>query len=80
MLTGLDHIGRLQILPLLIKKYMVTENPKYLRQFYQICNDHKPKVKEFNRMVVKRMENIKKRRKKLITEHNQVPFPGLKNV
>lgn len=80
MLTGADHLGRLQILPALIKKYKKTEDVKYLKQAYQICNDHRNKIKEFRKIIDMRMESLKKERKVRVTRNNQVPFPGLKNV
>lgn len=80
MLTGADHIGRLQILPALIRKYMKTENVKYLKQASQICNDHKSKIREFKRIIEMKIVSLKKEKKSRVTRHNQVPFPGLKNV
>lgn len=80
MLTGADHIGRLQILPALIRKYKKTEDVKYLRQAFQICNDHKSKIKKFKKIIEMRIESLKRIKKRKMFDHNQVPFPGLKNV
>jgi len=80
MLTGADHIGRLKILPLLIKKFKLTKDAKYIRQAYQICNDHRVKIREFKRLLNKKVEHLKKVKKKKMVEHNQVPFPGLKGI
>lgn len=80
MLSGKDHLGRLQILPALVRKYMKTEDTKYLRQSYQICNDSKKKIKEFKKIIDMRIESLKKERKARVTRNNQNPFPGLKNV
>lgn len=80
MLTGADHLGRLQILPALIRKYKRTEDVKYLKQAYQICNDHKNKIREFKKIIEMRIVSLKKEKGVRVTRHNQVPFPGLKNV
>lgn len=66
--SGADYLHRLNLLAPLIRKYMKTENIKYLKQAYQICNDTEPKIRKFKRMVNRRMEEI---RRKKIEEKNE---------
>lgn len=63
MITGIDHLHRLLELPKMIRKYMITENEKYLRQAEQICIDSEPKIRKFKRIVKVKMDELRKRKK-----------------
>lgn len=58
--TGIDYMHRLNLVASLVRKYMQTENIKYLKQAYQICNDTEPKIKQFRKIVKRKMEEIRK--------------------
>lgn len=60
MLTGKDFLHRLNYLPFLIKKYSKTEDVKYLKQAYQIINDTLPKIRDFKKIINRKLEILRK--------------------
>ena len=62
MISGADHLHRLSKLHIIIRKNMITENEKYLRQAQQICIDSEPKIRKFKRIVRIKIEELRKRK------------------
>lgn len=62
LLTGKDYLHRLLVLPKYINAYIKTGEEKHLRRACQICGDTLPKVKKFQKIIKRRLAEIRKKK------------------